>query len=70
MVRVNGSESSEAFIDVAWSPSGQYFRSFVFYFVYLRSALKRAQLVLYADDTTVTASADVKNLATLNSSLI
>ena len=30
----------------------------------------RAQLVLYADDTTVTASADVKNLATLNSSLI
>ena len=30
----------------------------------------RAQLILYADDTTVTASADVKNLATLNSSLI
>ena len=28
-----------------------------------------AQLDLYADDTTVTASADVKNLATLNSSL-
>ena len=34
VVRVNGSESSEAFIDVAWSPSGQYFRSFNFYFVY------------------------------------
>ena len=28
-----------------------------------------AQLDLYADDTTVTASADVKNLATLNSSV-
>ena len=28
-----------------------------------------AQLDLYADDTTVTASADVKDLATLNSSL-
>ena len=70
VVRVNGSESSEALM-LHGVPQGSILDP-LFFIVFINDLplYRRAQLVLYADYTTVTASADLKNLATLNSSLI
>ena len=69
MVRVNGSESSEALM-LHGVPQGSILGP-LFFILFINDLplYTSAQLDLYADDTTVTASADVKDLATLNSSL-
>ena len=69
VVRVNGSESSEALI-LHGVPQGSILGP-LFFILFINDLplYTSAQLDLYADDTTVTASADVKDLATLNSSL-
>ena len=69
VVRVNGSESSEALM-LHGVPQGSILGP-LFFILFINDLplYTSAQLDLYADDTTVTASADVKDLATLNSSL-
>ena len=69
MVRVNGSESSEALM-LHGVPQGSILGP-LFFILFINDLplYTSAQLDLYADDTTVTAFADVKNLATLSSSL-
>lgn len=69
MVRVNGSESSEALM-LHGVPQGSILGP-LFFILFINDLplYTRAQLDLYADDTTVTAFADVKNLAILSSSL-
>jgi len=69
VVRLNGSESSKALM-LHGVPQGSILGPLFFILVLNDLPLyTSAQLDLYADDTTVTAFADVKNLATLNSSL-
>lgn len=69
VVRVNGSESSEALM-LHGVPQGSILGP-LFFILFINDLplYTRAQLDLYADDTTVTAFADVKNLAILSSSL-
>ena len=69
VVRVNGSESSEALM-LHGVPQGSILGP-LFFILFINDLplYTSAQLDLYADDTTVTAFADVKNLATLSSSL-
>ena len=67
--RVNGSESSEALM-LHGVPQGSILGP-LFFILFINDLplYTSAQLDLYAEDTTVTAFADVKNLATLSSSL-
>ena len=69
VVRVNGSESSEALM-LYGVPQGSILgRLFFILFIIDLPLYTSALLDLYADDTTVTAFTDVKHLATLSSSL-
>ena len=69
VVRVNGSESSEALM-LHGVPQGSILGPlFLILFINDLPLYTSAQLDLYTDDTTVTAFADVKNLATLSASL-
>jgi len=69
VVCLNGSESREALM-LHGVPQGSILGPLLFIlFLNDLPLYTSAQLDLYADDTTVTAFADVKNLATLNSSL-
>ena len=69
VVRVKGNESSEASM-LHGVPQGSILGP-LFFILFINDLPLHisAQIDLYADDTTVTASADVKALATLNSSL-
>ena len=69
MVHVNGSESSEALM-LHGVPQGNIL-GLLFFILFINDLplYRSAQLDLYADDTTVTAFAEVKNLANLSSSL-
>ena len=69
LVRVNGSESSEALM-LHGVPQGSILGP-LFFILFINDLplYTSAQLDLYADHTTVTAFADVKNLATLSTSL-
>ena len=69
VVRVNGSELSEALM-LHGVPQGSILGP-LFFILFINDLPLHtsAQLDLYPDDKTVTASADVQNLATLNSSL-
>ena len=69
VVRVNGSESSEALM-LHGVPQGSILGP-LFFILFINDLplYTSAQLALYADDTTVTAFEDVKNLATLSLSL-
>ena len=69
MVRVNGSESSEALTLHGVPQVSNLIPLFFILFINDLPLYASAQLDLYADDTTVTAFADVKNLANLSSSL-
>lgn len=69
IVRVNGSESSEALM-LHGVPQGSILDP-LFFILFINDLplYKSAQLDLYADDMAVNAFADVKNLANLSSSL-
>ena len=69
MDQLNGSESSEALM-LHGVPQGSILGP-LFFILFINDLplYTSAQLDLYADNTTVTAFADVKNLATLSTSL-
>ena len=69
VVRVNGSESSEALMLHGALQGSILGPLFFILFIHDLPLYTSAQLDLYADDMTVTTFADVKNLATLSSSL-